>query len=68
VLTVVYLMRLFVKVFFGENKFPEVKEGSFTMVSSVVILSVLSLFGGLLIYYPADFVNAIITNMAFVSH
>jgi proton-translocating NADH-quinone oxidoreductase chain M len=63
VLTMVYLLRLFVKVFFGENKFPEVKEGSITMVSSVVILAVLSILGGILIYYPADFVNAIVNQM-----
>jgi NADH:ubiquinone oxidoreductase subunit 5 (subunit L)/multisubunit Na+/H+ antiporter MnhA subunit len=59
ILTMIYLLRVFVKVFFGENKFPEVKEGSITMVSSVVILAVLSILGGIMINYPMDFVNEI---------
>jgi len=59
IMTMVYMLRVFVKVFLGENKFPEVKEGSFTMVFSVVLLAVLSILGGILISYPADFVNAI---------
>lgn len=64
VLTLLYMLRLFVKIFFGENKFPGVKEGSFTMVSSVVALAVLSILGGFLINYPADFVNEIVKQMA----
>lgn len=67
VLTAVYMMRLFIKIFFGENKYPDVKEGSFTMVSSVVILAVLSILSGILIYYPAEFVNAITGQMTLVS-
>jgi proton-translocating NADH-quinone oxidoreductase chain M len=64
VLTMIYMLRLFVKIFFGENKFPGVKEGSFTMVFSVALLAVLSILGGILIYYPADFVNEIVKQMA----
>jgi NADH:ubiquinone oxidoreductase subunit 5 (subunit L)/multisubunit Na+/H+ antiporter MnhA subunit len=67
VLTAIYMMRLFVKIFFGENKFPDVKEGSFSMVFSVVALAVLSLLGGLLVYYPAEFVNSIMNQMTLVS-
>lgn len=67
ILTMIYLLRLFIRVFFGENKFPENREGSFTMVSSVVILAILSVLGGILIYYPAGFVNAIVHQMALVS-
>jgi formate hydrogenlyase subunit 3/multisubunit Na+/H+ antiporter MnhD subunit len=59
IMTLIYMMRVFVKVFLGDNKFPDVKEGSFTMVFSVVVLAVLSILGGILISYPADFVNAI---------
>jgi len=33
-------------------------------VFSVVLLAILSLLGGLLIYYPADFVNMIAKQMA----
>ncbi len=64
IMTMIYLMRLFVKIFFGENHYPDVKEGSFGMVFSVVLLAILSLLGGLLIYYPADFVNMIAKQMA----
>ncbi len=59
IMTLIYMLRVFVKVFLGENKFPDIKEGSFTMVFSVVVLAVLSVLGGILISYPADFVNAI---------
>ena len=67
VLTMVYMLRLFIKIFFGENPFPEIKEGSFTMVSSVALLAALSILGGILIYYPSDFVNAIVSQMPLVS-
>jgi proton-translocating NADH-quinone oxidoreductase chain M len=67
VLTMVYLLRLYVKVFFGENKFPEAKEGSRTMIISVVVLAILSILGGVLINYPADFVNAIVNQMAILN-
>ena len=43
VMTVIYLMRAFVKVFFGELTHPDLKEGSWEMVSSVMLLGVLSL-------------------------
>jgi len=66
VLTMIYMLRLFIKIFFGENKFPNVKEGSFTMVFSVVVLAVLSVLGGILIYYPAEFVNEIVKQMAII--
>jgi NADH:ubiquinone oxidoreductase subunit 5 (subunit L)/multisubunit Na+/H+ antiporter MnhA subunit len=60
------MLRVFVLVFLGENKFPGIKEGSFTMVASVVILAVLSILGGILINYPADFVNAISRQMQII--
>ena len=53
-------------VFLGENKFPDVKEGSFTMVFSVVVLAVLSILGGIMINFPAAFVNAISKQMEIV--
>jgi len=67
VFTMIYMLRLFIKVFFGENKFPEIKEGSFTMVFSVVVLAVLSILGGLFIYYPANFVNSVVHQMSMIS-
>jgi len=68
ILTAIYMLRLFIKIFFGKNKYPEINEsGSFTMVSSVVALAVLSILGGILIYYPADFVNSIVGQLAMLS-
>jgi NADH:ubiquinone oxidoreductase subunit 5 (subunit L)/multisubunit Na+/H+ antiporter MnhA subunit len=66
VLTMIYLLRLYVKVFFGEPKLTDVKEGTSTMLISVVILAVLSILGGILINYPADFVNAIVQPLALI--
>jgi len=53
VMTVMYLMRLFFKVFLGPQTFPEVKEGSPVMVTSVVILASLSLLLGIFIGIPS---------------
>jgi NADH:ubiquinone oxidoreductase subunit 5 (subunit L)/multisubunit Na+/H+ antiporter MnhA subunit len=55
VLTILYLLRLFRMVFLGETKTAEVKEGSVTMIASVVTLALLSLAAGILISYPAMF-------------
>lgn len=65
VLTVIYLLRLFVMVFMGDFKggheLP--KEGSKTMVASVVTLAALSVLGGLLIAFPSAFVQQIVQGM-----
>ncbi len=66
VLTMIYMLRVFVMVFLGENKFPDIKEGSFTMLFSVVVLAVLSILGGIMINFPADFVNAISKQLMYV--
>jgi NADH:ubiquinone oxidoreductase subunit 2 (subunit N) len=63
VLTIIYLLRVFVMVFLGDNKHPDVREGSFTMIFSVIVLAVLSILGGILINIPADFVNTISKQM-----
>jgi len=65
ILTVIYLFRVFTGVFLGEVKIGA-KEGSPSMVSSVVALSVLSLAGGLLIYYPSALVQSIVQQMAVI--
>jgi len=56
-LTIVYLFRLFNAVFLKEAPSQEilVKEGSHTMVFSIAMLAVLSVAGGLLVSYPAEF-------------
>lgn len=64
-MTVLYLMRAFKAVFLGDvtEVTKSKREGSPTMVASVVALAVLSLVGGLLIYYPALFVQAIVAQI-----
>lgn len=54
VMTVMYLTRLFVKVFLGEQTFPEVKEGTPVMVAAVLVLGVLALGLGFVIYLPSQ--------------
>lgn len=61
-LTIVYLLRLFALVFLGEPR-TEGHEGSFTMVTSVVSLAVLSLIAGIGIYYPAQFAQTIMAQI-----
>lgn len=53
VMTVMYLTRLFVKVFLGSQTFPDAKEGTPLMVVSVMILAVLTLVMGIFIGIPS---------------
>jgi NADH:ubiquinone oxidoreductase subunit 5 (subunit L)/multisubunit Na+/H+ antiporter MnhA subunit len=64
VMTVIYLLRAFTKVFLGNLKMENVREGSSTMVASVVVLAGLSILSGLLVYYPSSLVNSIVQQMA----
>lgn len=57
VLTILYLFRLFSMVFLGEPK-KAANEGSPVMVYTVAAFAVLSLVGGIFIYYPALVANA----------
>ncbi|MFA6281374.1 MAG: NADH-quinone oxidoreductase subunit L [Candidatus Omnitrophota bacterium] len=54
-MTVIYLFRVFNLVFMGTPTAAPVKEGSGTMIFSVLSLGILSLLGGILIYYPFKF-------------
>jgi len=63
VLTVIYLTRIFVKIFMGEEKYPDVKEGNWEMVSSVAALGLLSLLAGIFINIPSSVVTVIINSM-----
>ncbi len=56
-MTIIYLFRVFNMVFMGSPNSPLVKEGSKTMVFSVMSLAILSFFAGILIYYPFTFAN-----------
>ena len=67
VMTVIYLLRAFVRVFMGEAHMEHVPhEGSGTMVFSVALLAALSVLSGILIYYPAQLVSAIVQQMAVI--
>jgi len=57
------LFRIFNMVFLGESRCGKVKEGSWTMVASVVILAVLSLAAGIFIYYPFSFAEVAAKQM-----
>jgi NADH:ubiquinone oxidoreductase subunit 5 (subunit L)/multisubunit Na+/H+ antiporter MnhA subunit len=59
VMTVMYLTRLFVKVFLGKPVMPESKEGTPSMVISVMVLAVLSLVLGILISMPSGLASLI---------
>jgi len=55
-MTILYLFRAFYLVFLGQAALP-VKEGSRSMVFSVVLLAVLSLLSGILVSYPLGFLE-----------
>lgn len=61
VMTILYLVRLFVKVFLGQaaSEVSAVKEGSPLMVASVMLLAVLSAALGLFINMPSGFASLI---------
>jgi len=59
ILTILYLSRLFYKVFFGNEKLDTPMEGSTTMVVSVLFLGLLGLFLGILVNYPLGFTDMV---------
>ena len=61
-LTIIYLFRVFNLVFLGEAKIPAKEKDGF-MIASVLTLGILSLVGGLFIYYPSHFAQAVVANM-----
>jgi len=63
VLTILYLFRLFNKIFLGTAKFAYAPEGSRVMVFSVALLAVMSLAAGIYIYYPSTFVQSAVRQM-----
>ncbi len=63
ILTAIYLFRVFIAVFMGGIKTQPSKEGSPTMLISIAMLAVLSLAAGILVNYPAGFVQTIIKGV-----
>lgn len=59
VMTVMYLVRLFVKVFLGPQSFPNAKEGTPVMLVSVITLAILSLALGIWISVPSGLASLI---------
>lgn len=59
VMTVMYLVRLFAKVFLGQQSFTDKKEGTPVMLVSVVILAVLSIAGGIFVNLPLELASLI---------
>jgi len=56
ILTILYFLRVFNAVFMDENHATKpAKEGSPIMVTCVAFLAILSILGGILIYYPYTF-------------
>jgi formate hydrogenlyase subunit 3/multisubunit Na+/H+ antiporter MnhD subunit len=62
-MTLLYLLRLFYLVFLGEERSESPREGSVTMVASVVFLGLLGLALGVFIHYPASYVDLIINQL-----
>ena len=62
-LTVIYLFRIFNLIFLGEARGIVAKEGSWLMVSCVALLAILSLVGGVLINFPADYLKITVMQM-----
>lgn len=62
-LTILYLFRLFSKVFLGEPHGTLAQEKSRLMVSCVVVLAVLSLVGGLAVSWPSELARVAISQM-----
>ncbi|MGI6360772.1 MAG: NADH-quinone oxidoreductase subunit L [Bacillota bacterium] len=63
IMTIAYLARVFVKVFFGPVKYPTLKETSIPMIFSVVSLAVLSIVAGIFVKIPAELVDVIMISM-----
>jgi NADH:ubiquinone oxidoreductase subunit 5 (subunit L)/multisubunit Na+/H+ antiporter MnhA subunit len=62
-LTIIYLFRIFNKIFLGSLKGSPAKEGSPVMVFSVAALAILSLLAGICINYPALFSQSAVKQM-----
>jgi len=59
VMTVLYLTRLFVKVFLGPQTFPDAKEGTPVMVVSAMILAILTIVLGIFVSIPSGLASLI---------
>lgn len=63
VMTVIYLLRIFIKIFFGDLSHPDIKEGSWEMIISVSLLGALSLLAGVFINIPTQLTTYIVESL-----
>ncbi len=65
VMTLLYLLRAFSRVFLGTPaaEYAHAKDATPSMMLSVVLLALLSFASGLLVYYPANFVETIVAQL-----
>jgi NADH:ubiquinone oxidoreductase subunit 5 (subunit L)/multisubunit Na+/H+ antiporter MnhA subunit len=63
VMTVLYLARVLVKVFFGKSTHPGLREGTKTMVGAALALAIISLFAGIFIKFPSSFAYAVVDTI-----
>ena len=64
VMTLLYLVRLFYKIFLGERAGEgNPREGSFTMVACVMLLGLIGLALGAFIYYPATYARLLTVTL-----
>jgi NADH:ubiquinone oxidoreductase subunit 5 (subunit L)/multisubunit Na+/H+ antiporter MnhA subunit len=64
-MTIIYLARVLVRVFFGQTSHPHVREGTWEMVGGVTLLAALSLLAGIFIQLPTSVVAEIIKTFTF---
>jgi len=62
-MTLIYLMRLFNKVFLGSPTHAETREGTRSMLVVLSIFALLSLFGGVLVSWPMNMVRTAVTQI-----
>jgi len=63
ILTILYLFRVFNRVFLGEAAGASAREGSRLMVVCVAVFALLSLLGGIFISYPSYFAGISVNQM-----
>jgi NADH-quinone oxidoreductase subunit L len=63
ILTLLYIIRLVRYLFFGSSSHLAAKDGSFVMVSTVLVFAFLSLFGGFLVFFAGTLMPGIFLNM-----
>ncbi|MCG2724943.1 MAG: NADH-quinone oxidoreductase subunit L [Elusimicrobia bacterium] len=64
IITILYLLKFFNKVFMGKTTHPEIKEKSFEMTATVMVFAIAGLLIGIFVSIPLDFLQTIAKQMA----